>query len=358
MPVTVVEKGGGGMRYQESVEESMAYVRQVMPLMVKHSAPMNPTSFAVWYEYVSGSNPQLAEAIDTALKNKVVLNAETTELFYRRFIADLDEESANLLALDFQRIMTDVAQSAVSTGTQADIYRSSLQQFSKELSAEVEVPATLDAIDRVLTETLQMHTSIVSLTRRLEESQKEIEKLRAEVLRARQDAMVDGLTGLANRRSLDADITTWLEKSGYGIPGPCVLLIDIDHFKKVNDTYGHLFGDKVIRTIAEVLKRNVKGQDLAARYGGEEFAVLLPETPLDGARALAEAIRIAIAGCRIRRHDTEELIDSITVSLGVACFLRGESAQGFLARADKALYASKEQGRNRVTAYGMDPMPG
>lgn len=345
------------MRYQESIEESVAFVRQVMPLMAKHSAPMNPISFAVWYEYVSGVNPRLKEAVDTAIKDKMVLDAEATELLYRRFVADLDEDSANRLALDFQRVMTDAAQSAASTGVQADSYGSSLQQFSKELSAEIEVPATLDAIERVLTETLHMQTSLVTLGKRLEDSQKEIENLRAEVVRARQDAMVDGLTGLANRRSFDLDLAKWLGNFVQGVPGPSVLIIDIDHFKKINDTYGHLFGDKVIRTVAEVLKRNVKGQDIAARYGGEEFAILLPKTPLEGARALAESIRISVAGCRIRRHDSEELVGHITISLGVASYLKGESAQNFIARADKALYASKTQGRNRVTAHGMDPMP-
>ena len=344
------------MRYQESIEESVAFVRQVMPLMARHSAPMNPISFAVWYEYVSGVNPRLKEAIDTALKDKVVLDAAATELLYRRFVADLDADSANRLAQDFHRIMADAVQSAANTGTQADSYGSSLQQFSKELDADAEVPATLDAIDRVLTETLQMQTSMVALGKRLEDSHKEIENLRAEVVRVRQDAMVDGLTGLANRRSFDLDMDNWLGRFVPGVPGPSVLMIDIDHFKQVNDTYGHLFGDKVIRTVAEVLKRNVKGQDIAARYGGEEFAVLLPKTQLDGARALAENIRVAVAGCRIRRHDNDGFVDRITVSLGVACYLKGESAQNFIGRADKALYVSKTRGRNRVTANGVDPM--
>jgi diguanylate cyclase len=126
-------------------------------------------------------------------------------------------------------------------------------------------------------------------------------------------------------------------------------MTDIDFFKKVNDTYGHVFGDKVIRVVAQTLKDNVKGKDLAARYGGEEFVILLQDTPANGARILAERIRTAVENGRIRRAGNDESIAKITISLGVASYRAGESASDFIERADKALYESKIQGRNRVT---------
>jgi diguanylate cyclase len=125
-------------------------------------------------------------------------------------------------------------------------------------------------------------------------------------------------------------------------------MCDIDHFKKINDNYGHLFGDKVIRAVAQVLTDNVKGRDTAARYGGEEFIVLLPNTPLEGARALAEKIRSTIEGGRIKKGGGEETA-KVTISLGVSRYAPGESSASFIERADKALYVSKQSGRNQVS---------
>jgi diguanylate cyclase len=126
-------------------------------------------------------------------------------------------------------------------------------------------------------------------------------------------------------------------------------MIDIDHFKVLNDSFGHVFGDRVIRSVGELLKATVKGQDVVARYGGEEFALLLPETPLPGAQVVAERLRDAVARSRIRRLNSEETIGSITISAGVASYRPGESVATFIDRADAALYNSKTQGRNRVS---------
>lgn len=128
-------------------------------------------------------------------------------------------------------------------------------------------------------------------------------------------------------------------------------MIDIDHFKQINDAYGHLFGDKAIRVIAETLKSKVRGQDLVARMGGEEFAVLLAETDLAGARIVAEHIRRTIAACQIHRLGTHENIGDITVSIGVAANVKGNNLEDLMDQADKALFVSKRQGRNRTTVH-------
>ncbi len=125
--------------------------------------------------------------------------------------------------------------------------------------------------------------------------------------------------------------------------------MDIDHFKRINDTHGHIFGDRVIKAVAKIVRDNVKGRDIAARYGGEEFIVLLPDTPLRGAQRLAEGIRIAVASSRFRRIDDSDADDGVTISIGVANLHAGESPTCLLERADRALYASKANGRNLVT---------
>jgi diguanylate cyclase len=125
-------------------------------------------------------------------------------------------------------------------------------------------------------------------------------------------------------------------------------MADIDHFKRVNDSYGHLIGDKVLHAVGRALQANVKGKDTASRFGGEEFAVLLPQTPLEGAARLAETLRATIASGRVKSVGSGETVGNITISIGVACYRAGEPAAEFIARADRALYAAKTRGRNRV----------
>ena len=124
---------------------------------------------------------------------------------------------------------------------------------------------------------------------------------------------------------------------------------DIDHFKRINDTFGHGFGDQVLRAVGKILMACSPNEGMAARVGGEEFAILLPKMALGEAQALAEKIRVTIAGSRIRRQGAEDTLARVTVSLGVTPYQRGEEARSFFERADKALYASKSGGRDRVT---------
>jgi diguanylate cyclase len=125
-------------------------------------------------------------------------------------------------------------------------------------------------------------------------------------------------------------------------------MVDIDHFKNFNDSFGHLTGDQVLRLVALAVKNNVKGQDTAARYGGEEFAVVLPNTVLRSATTVADHVRRAVMTKQLMKRSTHEQLGRITVSIGVASLRNGETAQSLIGRADACLYAAKRSGRNRV----------
>ncbi|MBS1191858.1 MAG: diguanylate cyclase [Rhodocyclaceae bacterium] len=335
------------MEYRDSVEKSAEYLRLALPLMAKQAAALHPISYAVWYEYVGGRNSALKAAIDEYQQSGKVLDEKATYELYYKHVARISEEVAQRVSEGFQRVMADMARSAAKAGDQAGQFGSALEKWSADLTSSG--PESSLGIEAILGLTRNMQGSIVSLKGRLDDSRREIEELRQEVVRAREDALADGLTGLANRRGFDLAIAACLSESDPNEAGPSLLVADIDHFKRVNDTYGHLFGDRVIRAVAQVLKANVKGKDTAARYGGEEFVVLLPDTPIEGARQLAEKIRMLVEKCRIKRNADNEVVANITVSLGVASLKPGESAADLVARADAALYESKNGGRNRVT---------
>jgi diguanylate cyclase (GGDEF)-like protein len=161
-------------------------------------------------------------------------------------------------------------------------------------------------------------------------------------------ATTDGLTGLLNRRTFSAQIQGRLrEAQRYNRP-LSLLLLDIDHFKKVNDTHRHPAGDAVLRGVAGVAQKQARETDIVARYGGEEMALILPETDARGAHAIAERLRKAVGAAG---YPTERGNLHVTVSVGVATWPgSGEAAEALLEAADKALYRAKQAGRNRVSA--------
>ena len=176
----------------------------------------------------------------------------------------------------------------------------------------------------------------------------EMESLRKELVQIREESYTDSLTGISNRKAFDVALEesiykTRLEKSTFS-----VLIADVDHFKQVNDNYGHLIGDKVLRFVASTLKWCVKGKDLVARFGGEEFAVILLNTDMTGAYSVAEQIRRAICGGKIKDMTSQKMLDQVTISIGIAQFDSSDLPNDLLQRADRALYQAKEKGRNRV----------
>ena len=336
------------LRYNDSIEKSAEYLRLALPLMSKQAAALHPVSYAVWYDYVSGGNAALRSELDHHITAGQPLDEATTQAIYRRHIAEMNEDTARRVGEGFQQVLADISHTTSEAGQQANLFGDALEQWREGLAATLPDLGFDLGAESLIRDSRRLQEAIGTLGCRLEESRQEIERLKAEVCRAREDALRDGLTGLMNRRGFDLSLSATLD-GGHPGQGPSLLMADIDHFKAINDRFGHLFGDKVIRAIGLVLKDNVKGRDVATRYGGEEFAILLPDTPLEGARALAEKLRGTIAGSRIRRTDNNALLESVTVSVGVACYKPGEPAEDFVRRADLALYASKRGGRNRVT---------
>ncbi|MCF4166629.1 PleD family two-component system response regulator [Zavarzinia compransoris] len=174
------------------------------------------------------------------------------------------------------------------------------------------------------------------------------DRLRATMQKTAEMALIDPLTGLYNRRYLENHLSARMDQDRGGERRSTVLmLLDLDHFKSINDTYGHAAGDAVLKQFAHRIRMNVRGVDLAARYGGEEFIVVMPETMADEARMIADRLVRVTAQEPFHIGDGREI--SVTVSAGVAQIAEGERPGEVIRRADEALYRSKAEGRNRVT---------
>jgi len=172
-----------------------------------------------------------------------------------------------------------------------------------------------------------------------------VRDLRAELAVAKRRAEIDSLTQVFNRGAFDTHLFHVAHKSHQDREAVSLLLVDVDHFKRLNDTYGHQAGDQVLKSLAATMVRVAsRSTDYVARYGGEEFAVVLGETPAKGAAKVGDRLMEAVRGLRIRHG--EDII-AITLSVGVATLRKGESPSEWLQRADRALYEAKEAGRDR-----------
>jgi diguanylate cyclase len=228
-------------------------------------------------------------------------------------------------------------------------YGKTLAGASKELADAQGPEALKKLVDNLTDATRLVHEQNKKLEKRLQASTREVADLRDHLEQVRRDALTDALTQLANRKAFDEQLMrACLAADSSGTP-LALALLDIDHFKKFNDTWGHQTGDQVLRFVASVLDRSATGARFAARYGGEEFVILFPGEHPNVVMASLEQIREEISSRVLKRRSTNEDLGAVTISIGMATLKPGESCASLTERADKALYFSKRNGRNRVT---------
>ena len=220
----------------------------------------------------------------------------------------------------------------------------------------IAIPARAEELQRLLGASIDENRHLTAHVRRLEaelrRSSAELAKLRGELRGAVHDALTDPLTGLANRRSFDLELRAVAARAGRSSPAHLVMA-DIDHFKRVNDTHGHDIGDEVLRIVGEVLLAHVRRDSLVARVGGDEFGLLLPGASPHYTAGIATRLCELLASRPLVVRGHPEVIERITLSIGVAGWHAGESSAEWYARADAALYEAKRRGRNCISIARM-----
>ena len=338
------------MKYRESKERSAELLRLVLATMAQHDAAYNPVTFTVCYEHVSGSNSRLSAAIAEAIGHKPRLGDEDMRQLYATYVADLDTQVMQRISGELQRMMSGMAESASRTGSQADVFSAELQGLSVALS-KPDGSLLSPVVHQVIASTAQMKEATQALEKEVKQSQQEIHRLKDELTRTRDDSLKDALTGVLNRKGFDQKLSDMLAQPLSEGRTHGLVMLDIDHFKSVNDTHGHVMGDRVLQALGEVLRMLVATEKgcTVARYGGEEFAIMMPDTDLAQCMNLAESVRTHTRAMKIRDRRTKEVVLTVTISGGVAVMHEGDDAHALIARADGALYQSKQAGRDRIT---------
>jgi len=337
------------MEFDDPFDVAAHCARASLGMMDRHGVPARPDNFKVWYAFVADRLPELSAEINRILAAGAKFTDPVNTELVARFFGPGNE--ANELQLVSRHIEEAIGRLLGHVGTAsrgASEYGETLDNFSGALADPAEVTDLLTLVKKVREQTAAMVAANLQLEQRLASSASEVSRLRQDLEQLHREATRDHLTGLANRKLFDLALRqAVIESDGKPLT---LLMIDIDFFKKFNDSYGHQLGDQVLKLVARSLTECVKGKDTAARYGGEEFSVVLPDTALGNGLAVAENIRSAVAGKKIINRRTGEVLGQVTLSAGAAQYRAGDTVGTLIQRADEALYLAKRRGRNQVVS--------
>ena len=302
------------------------------------SLSATPRNYDIAYRYLVTEEPQIIDAINDLIKSRTGITDQT--------IGELHARGQSIVTAEMLSQFVTRAQSYISkTAEIIDQSHTSVKSFGDTLEL-VELPKGLASQIVGLTKAMIVKSRRFEF--KLKKMDSEIGELRSRLDDARKDAMHDPLTGLPNRRAFLEKLNAAIASVAENEHSLCVAYCDIDHFKSINDTYGHELGDRVIQFIGKRIEESATGSMSVARYGGEEFVILFENCALTDAFDHMDALRIDIGERRLVRRDSGEPLDQITFSAGVAA-LEGEvDGPSLLKAADQALYRAKELGRNRV----------
>jgi diguanylate cyclase len=311
---------------------------------------LNPTpeNYHLWFEYATGNTDNLNEALDKELKQNRTPNETLCKKLYQQYIATKQQRDIDETRILIQKFLKEMVVHLQGWDTSSDNFSDTLTECLTLLNNEPSIDATKEIVSRITQEVKKIHSVSSNLKETLHSLTDEVAVLRDDVNRLGNEALIDSLTQVNNRRGFDIEIKNITEQADLEGFSCALIVADIDHFKKINDNFGHQVGDKILKFVAAILKKNIRGNDILARYGGEEFAIILPNTTQNGAIKVANNLCRAISSRYLSAEANEQTIGHISISLGVSKYIHGESPKELFERADQNMYRAKRLGRNRV----------
>ena len=327
------------------------YADAAFKAMTSYGVPPTPQNYALWYNYVANTKPELRRGIDSVIAQRKPFTEELSAELTKRYLGDSEIsidmfETGGRLQTVIEQVRRFIDDQAGDIGS----FGQTLDTFSTAIGG-TEPPAhkVKMLIKDLISETQVMAERNHTLETRLGKIAGEVSELKTNLEVVQREALTDALTGIPNRKFFDGRLKDASRDSVRNKEPMSLLLCDIDHFKRFNDTYGHQIGDQVLKLVARTLSECVKGRDTPARIGGEEFSIILPRTNLEQAVIVANQIRSAIVRRKIVDKTTHDNYGDLTLSFGAAEYRWEEQVTELIRRADTALYHAKRSGRNRVS---------
>lgn len=318
-------------------------VRKALSLMAKYRMAPNPLNYALWYCHAGDTHPQLNDELNDIVGAYGTCSQDKAESLYRRHILT---ENPELCSIDdgLIRLTRELRGSVEEAEGENRSFLCELNTIAEELTDEMGNVELEGLVNRLILSTDSTIRSNQKLKSQIGQAEKEIQNLKAIAERYKSESQTDALTELYNRRYFQ-------QKAGdlaAGNAGFSLILLDIDNFKGINDTYGHPFGDKVIKAMANTIRKVLPEGAYAFRMGGEEFGILIPGGSVFAAKSIAEKCRKAVESLVITNRQTKEAIGTFSASFGVTSRQASETLSDVLSRADRFLYIAKSSGKNCV----------
>lgn len=333
----------------DSFDKAAEYLRLAIAKLSKHRLATDVVNYGLIYYYVSGKDVGLNEKVDEMLTNEEGWdNEEALSLFSEHICCALNGNINEDLRAELLMTIAQILGSMLDFAGKTAISNEALETHMEKLASTNEPKVVLQVASELIAETRNFVAQARDFETTVRESTEEISILKNELDQARKKAQIDALTALNNRGAFDDAMERTIFACEEEDSSFCLMLLDIDHFKKINDQYGHLVGDKVLVGLSSLLKKSMRGNDHLARYGGEEFAVILRDTRITGAFSAAENLRQSVERMRLKQVKSGQQIDSISISIGVASYVRGDTPEDLIQRCDQALYRAKQTGRNKT----------
>lgn len=333
------------MRFDDSADAAAALLKRAVPEMVKRGIPTDPVNYALWYTFVAQRDEKLNRELVEQFPGKGSYTPEKgEELFFEHIVKPRIPEH-QLSQEQTLRVLSELLERVLESSAGAEEYQRSLEKGIETLQGNADQQVIEETLQSLLGETIKAQEVNSAFQARLDASQKEIEALKDQLAKSEREALHDPLTGVGNRRRFDQA----LESATREAASVSLLLVDIDHFKRINDTYGHAVGDLVLQRMGRILLGYECEQVAVARYGGEEFGAVLRDHTREEVREIAEGIRRHVAEMHLADSGSDHgKTGPISASVGMAVRQSGESAESLFKRADAALYEAKHGGRNQV----------
>ncbi len=329
-------------RYQQQNDVASQTLKKLEGLKLQ----LNPIHYSIIYEYFINIDPGFTKRIEECLETHSY-DDETAEVLYTELISQFI--NLKIPTAEVGELLSNLILE-LNTWNESARYKQAVITEEVDFIVKQNLPdKVIKRIESVVMPTLHdFFADSDRLQKCVIESTDEIKQLKEELLQANNLAKTDELTGIPNRRGFNSFIKHVSEDAMEQQSSFALIILDLDFFKTINDTYGHLIGDSTLRYVAKLLASETKGRDYIARIGGEEFAVVLPNTDYSAALKVANNIRHEISVKKLTVKSHKQPLQ-ISVSGGVAMYQMNENLDSFVHRADSALYHAKNHGRNRIT---------